>query len=229
MLSQQCRHQRTDRNIKINTQKARAAFLAIGSVWKSHTHKLRLFNSNVISVEQCGSESQKITKTIIKQQIFINWCLHRIADLKWFDRNTNADKLDGQDIKETAINSNKQPGLAWVDLGSCLNGVRRGRRSRSRRRTSRSSRRKVLRLHTRSRGCKKKQIFETQGIEVITVWIHKHPITVLRNQESLSMSLLKQNCLNRSWLHTYTSNQGRRLQSIPCRLGRPEECCNNTN
>ena len=58
----------------------------------SRRTKVRLFNSNVMSVLLYGSETWRMTKTTLgKIQTFINTCLRRILQIHWPDKISNAD------------------------------------------------------------------------------------------------------------------------------------------
>ena len=82
-------------DIKVKIQKARGAFAMLKNIWKTKQirtkTKLRIFNSNVKSVLLYGSESWRLTKgDLNKLQTFVNGCLRRIMDIKWYDKITNA-------------------------------------------------------------------------------------------------------------------------------------------
>ena len=86
----------TDADVKTRIGKARAAFVTLKNVWKSHqmttSTKIRLFNSNVKSVLLYGSETWRTTKTTIQKiQAFINTCLRKILRIHWPETISNAD------------------------------------------------------------------------------------------------------------------------------------------
>ena len=84
----------TDEDIKARIKKARQVFAQLRPIWKSRIYslhvKLRIFNSNVKSVLLYGSETWRITKTLVNRvQVFVNGCLRRILNIRWFDRVSN--------------------------------------------------------------------------------------------------------------------------------------------
>ena len=73
----------TNADVKARICKARSAFACLNNIWNSRTisvrTKLRLFNSNVMSVLLYGAETWFLNKTHeTKLQTFINKCLRRI-------------------------------------------------------------------------------------------------------------------------------------------------------
>ena len=74
----------SDRDIQVRIGKARTAFTILCPVWKSKTvsrkTKLRIFNTNVKSVQLYGSETWRVTTaTSNKLQSFVNKCLRSIG------------------------------------------------------------------------------------------------------------------------------------------------------
>ena len=76
--------------------KSRGAFAALKTIWSSTkikvNTKLKIFNSNVMSVLLYGAESWKITKAIsTKLDVFQRRCLRRILKIYWPNTITNKD------------------------------------------------------------------------------------------------------------------------------------------
>ena len=74
------------KDVDSRISKARGAFAALHSVWRS-THinqptKLRIFKSNVLAVLLYGSESLKVTHSI-SNKFFQSRCLRRILRVFW--------------------------------------------------------------------------------------------------------------------------------------------------
>ncbi|CAG9831332.1 unnamed protein product [Diabrotica balteata] len=70
----------TEDDICMRIQKAQQAFIMLNPVWRSGEYttstKIRIFQSNVMSVLLYGCETWKVTKTFTdKLQVFINKCL----------------------------------------------------------------------------------------------------------------------------------------------------------
>ena len=66
----------------------------MGSIWKARNIslkiKVRLLNSNVKTMLLYWSETWKITKSILhKLQVFINYCLRCILNIKWPEKISN--------------------------------------------------------------------------------------------------------------------------------------------
>ena len=85
----------SEADIKSRIQKARGAFSMLKNIWSSKQlttkTKLRIFNSNVKSVLLYGAESWRSTKGDWNRlQSFINSCLRKITNIKWFDKIQNA-------------------------------------------------------------------------------------------------------------------------------------------
>ena len=112
----------TDEDVRTRIKKARQVFAQLRPVWKSRIYstnvKLRIFNSNVKSVLLYGSETWRLTKTIINRlQVFLNGCLRRILNVRWFDRISNKTIWEraSQDTIEVQIRKRK-----WKWIGHTL-------------------------------------------------------------------------------------------------------------
>ncbi|XP_048772952.2 uncharacterized protein LOC125678500 [Ostrea edulis] len=86
----------TDADVKTRINRARVIFNILGKVWNakniSRNTKIKIFNSNVKSVLLYGAETWRTTNaTISKIQRFINYCLRRIMNIRWFDKVRNED------------------------------------------------------------------------------------------------------------------------------------------
>ena len=86
----------TERDVKQRIIKARTAFIQLNKIWAAKniktTTKLRLFNTNVKSVLLYGSETW-VMNNAVKQKIqsFVNNCMRRILNIKWYDKIRNED------------------------------------------------------------------------------------------------------------------------------------------
>ena len=137
----------TEEDVQARIGKARTAFNMLNNIWKmknlSLKTKLQIFNSNVKSTLLYGSETWKITTTILtKLQTFINRCLRRLLGIYWPNIISNANlwELTKQETIETQIRK-------WKWLGHTLRRQKsitkqaltwnpQGRRKRGRPRTS---------------------------------------------------------------------------------------------
>ena len=78
---------------------------------------MKIFNSNVKYVLLYGAEKCRTTKTMLsKIQRFINNCLRKIMNIRWFDKVRNEDLWqrgyqDGMDLINTQIKKKK---WAWI-------------------------------------------------------------------------------------------------------------------
>ena len=80
-------------------KKAQQSFVTVmlKTNWKSSAisekkNKLKISETNVKSVMVYGSETWRVTTTIMnKIQTFINRCLHQIFKIKWFEKIPNTD------------------------------------------------------------------------------------------------------------------------------------------
>ena len=86
----------TDKDVKARVGKARGAFVLLKKIWGSTEistgTKLRIFNSNVMSVLLYGCETWRTTKALHQKiQCFVNTCLRRILGIRWPDRISNTD------------------------------------------------------------------------------------------------------------------------------------------
>jgi len=78
----------TEEDIIAPIRKAQQAFACLRAVWKATSlslkTKIRIFNSNVKSVLLYGSESWRLTNTLLpKVQTFVNKRLHQILSIFW--------------------------------------------------------------------------------------------------------------------------------------------------
>ena len=99
----------TDADVKNRINKARVIFNILGKVWSakniSRGTKMKIFNSNVKSVLIYGAEIWRTTKAMMsKIQTFINYCLRKIMNLRWFDKVRNEDLW--QRANQDPINTN---------------------------------------------------------------------------------------------------------------------------
>jgi hypothetical protein len=108
----------TDADVKNRIKKARVIFNILGKVWSakniSRGTKMKIFNSNVKSVLLYGAETWRTTKAMLsKIQRFINYCLRKIINIRWFDKVRNEDLWQGasQDPINTQIKKRK---WAWI-------------------------------------------------------------------------------------------------------------------
>ena len=95
----------TELDIKARTNKARSAFASLNKIWNAGTlstrTKLRIFNSNVISVLLYGAETWFLNQSMIaKLQTFINKCLRRILKIFWPNLISNVNLLARCNMKE---------------------------------------------------------------------------------------------------------------------------------
>ena len=79
---------------KIN--KARNSYCSLRNIWKSNVHslktKVRLFNSNVISVLLYGCQTCRVNKNDMhKLDVFQTKCLRRICNIFWPNKISNED------------------------------------------------------------------------------------------------------------------------------------------
>ena len=103
-------------------RKAYGAFSQLYTIWKNNSiskrTKLRIFNSNVISVLLYGSETWKVTADISKKlQVFVNRCLRRIMGVWWPEVMSNEElwHITGQLPINTEIKKRK-----WKWIGHTL-------------------------------------------------------------------------------------------------------------
>ena len=83
-----------EREITTRITCAESAFNKLRNVWRNPAYslqlKLRLFNSNVLSVLMYGCESWALTKQLEKRiKGFENICLRHILGIQWTDKLTN--------------------------------------------------------------------------------------------------------------------------------------------
>ena len=94
--------------------KDRVILNILGKVWSakniSRGTKMKIFNSNVKCVLLYEAETRRTTKVMLsKIQRFINYCLRKIMNIRWFDKVRNEDLW--QRAKNTHIKKRK---WAWI-------------------------------------------------------------------------------------------------------------------
>ncbi|XP_045208942.1 uncharacterized protein LOC123560851 [Mercenaria mercenaria] len=76
----------TEEDIKARIGKARHAFATLRPVWKNHKihlkTKIRLFNTNVKTVFLYGAETWRTKRLDQSLQVFINYCLRQILQIR---------------------------------------------------------------------------------------------------------------------------------------------------
>ena len=104
----------TDADVKNRISKARVIFNILGKVWSakniSRSTQMKTFNSNVNSVLLYGAKTWRTTKAMLsKIQRFINYCLRKIMNIRWFDKVRNEDlwQRANQDPINTQIKKRK--------------------------------------------------------------------------------------------------------------------------
>ncbi|XP_050513376.1 uncharacterized protein LOC126889292 [Diabrotica virgifera virgifera] len=112
----------TENDIRMRIGKVQQAFSMLNPVWRSGEYttrtKIRIFQSNVMSVLLYGCETWKVTKSLTdKLQIFVNKCLRRIVRIFWPKTIRNEDllHLTQQKRVENEIKSRK-----WGWIGHTL-------------------------------------------------------------------------------------------------------------
>ena len=103
----------TTEDIKLRTQKATAAFIALNDVWKSTTFsthsKLKVYKSSITSVLLYGAECWKTTREDLNIcQAFQNRCLKRILKIYWPNKISNKELLERTKMESIEDNINKQ-------------------------------------------------------------------------------------------------------------------------
>ena len=83
-------------DIQARIRKARHAFALLRPIWRTKSlslrSKLRIFTSNVKSLLLYGSETWRMTATLVnKLQVFQNKCLRRIIGIRWPEKIRNED------------------------------------------------------------------------------------------------------------------------------------------
>ncbi|VDP39406.1 unnamed protein product [Schistosoma curassoni] len=84
----------SDADVNARIGKARAAYLQLRNIWNSKqlstNTKVRIFNTNVKTVQLLWGETWRTTKAIIQKiQVFINNCLRKILQIHWPDTISN--------------------------------------------------------------------------------------------------------------------------------------------
>ena len=112
----------TEEDIIARIRKAQQAFACLRAVWKATSlslkTKIRIFNSHVKSVLLYGSETWRLTKTLLsKVQTFVNKRLRQILGIFWPNVITNEDLWvrTGQEDVATTIKRRK-----WKWIGHTL-------------------------------------------------------------------------------------------------------------
>ena len=107
-----------DADVKNRINKARVIINILGKVWSakniSRGIKMKIFSSNVKYVLFYGAETWRTTKAMLsKIQRFINYCLRKIMNIRWFDKVRNEDlwQRANQDPVYTQIKKRK---WAWI-------------------------------------------------------------------------------------------------------------------
>ena len=110
------------KEIMIRIGKATSAFKSLNKIWNCKLYsiktKLRIFNSNVVSILTYASESWKMTKDIeSKLNAFENRCLRKIMNIKWneFRRSDEIRDMSGQPLVTTVIRKRR-----WRYVGHTL-------------------------------------------------------------------------------------------------------------
>ena len=84
------------KDISARINKARNSYCSLRNIWKSNVYRLktkvRLFNSNIISVLLYGCQSWRVNKNgMHKLDVFQTKCLWKICNIFWPDKITNED------------------------------------------------------------------------------------------------------------------------------------------
>ena len=112
----------TTEDIKLRTQKARAAFIALKYIWKStaySTHsKLKIYKRSAKSVLLYGVECWKTTREDLNiSEAFQNRCLRRILKIYWPNKISNKELLERTKIESIGDNIKKR---RWSYIGHIL-------------------------------------------------------------------------------------------------------------
>ena len=107
-----------DADVKNRINKVRVIFNILGKEWSakniSRGTQMKIFSSNVKSVLFYGAETWRTTKAMLsKIQRFINYCLRKIMNIRWFDKVRNEDlwQRTNQNPVYTQIKKRK---WAWI-------------------------------------------------------------------------------------------------------------------
>ena len=109
-------------DIKLRTQKARAAFITLKEIWKSTTFsthsKLKIYKSSVKSVLLYGAECWKTTREDLNIcETFQNRCLTRILKIYWPNKISNKELLEITKVESIKDNIKKR---RWSYIGHIL-------------------------------------------------------------------------------------------------------------
>ena len=104
--------------IKARLGKARCAFAKLQNIWKSNLYttktKIRLYNSNVKSIQLYGSECWRVVKgDMAKIDAFHNRCLRKICRIFWPNKISNVDLYKKTDCN-SAVLEIKRRRLRWL-------------------------------------------------------------------------------------------------------------------
>ena len=113
--SEVARDGRSEGGVKRRIGRARSAFGMMRAIWResniSLKTKIRLFNSSLKTILLYGSETWKTTKNLLnKLQVFTNYCLRRILNIRWSDKIKNEELWEK--VKQPAI----EMGVDWVHI-----------------------------------------------------------------------------------------------------------------
>ena len=105
-------------DIENRINKARSAFVMLSVVWRntnfSTSLKLRLFKSNVVSVQLYGCCTWQVSKAVTSRlQVFINRCLRSIFRIYWPNHITNEELRRRAEIEPVQIRIRRQK-CAWI-------------------------------------------------------------------------------------------------------------------
>ena len=102
-------------DVKRRLGKARSAFGMMGTIWRASNillkTKIRLFNLSIKTILLYVSDTWKTTKNLLnKLQVFTNYCLRRILNIRWSDKIKNEELWEK--VKQPAI----EMGVDWVHI-----------------------------------------------------------------------------------------------------------------
>ncbi|VDP44786.1 unnamed protein product [Schistosoma mattheei] len=109
-------HGGSDADVKARIGKAKAAYLQLRNIWNSKqmstNTKVRVFNTNVKTVQLYGVESWRTTKAIIQKiQVFIQSCLRKILWIRWPDTISNNNLLCERKKPDSSVGRNQEEAL----------------------------------------------------------------------------------------------------------------------
>ena len=108
----------TDADVKNRINKVRVIFNILEKVWSakniSRGTKMKIFISNVKSLLLYGAETWRTAKAMLsKIQRFINYCLRKIMNIRWFDKVRNEDLWQSANQDPISIHIKKRK-WAWI-------------------------------------------------------------------------------------------------------------------